>query len=203
MIESSTESPPLDRVRERTGGRSARIRADVLAAVREELLADGYGRLAYRAVAQRAGVDPATVYRRWPSRPQLVVDALRELVERPQPSPPDTGSVADDLGAFLDGVLAELTDPTWLALFRAYALAGAEDGSLGSPWTVWEDRLGAAQVMVTRAIERGELPVHCDPQAVIEHLVAPGYFRALVSSQPIEPGFATRCVRYALAAARC
>src|SRR6516162_9222771 len=86
----------LDGVRARTGGRSARVREAVLSAVREELMDGGYAALSHIVVARRAGVDPATVYRRWPTRSRLAVDAIIELAENAVPVP-DTGRLASDL----------------------------------------------------------------------------------------------------------
>jgi len=193
----------LDTVRERPGGRSARVRARVLDATREELARGGYGALSHRTVAGRAGVDPATVYRRWPTRPQLATDALLDIA-RGAVSVPDTGSVADDLEQFLDAVVAALAEPRLLRLFHALSAAGAEaEDDLGETLQAfWGSRFAGAEGMVARAVERGELPRSVNAHALIEQLVAPAYFRALVSGEPLEGGFTRRCVAAALAAAR-
>ena len=102
MTEAMARSrPQLDTVRERPGGRSARIREAVLEATLESLLNEGYASLSHRVVAKRAGVDPATVYRRWPTRPRLAVDALLDTAQATVPVP-DTGDVAKDMRRFLD-----------------------------------------------------------------------------------------------------
>ncbi|MGQ0483040.1 MAG: TetR/AcrR family transcriptional regulator [Pseudonocardia sp.] len=194
---------PLDEVRERPGGRSARIREDVLQAARSEVVTHGYAGFSYRAVAQRAGVDPATVYRRWPSRPRLVADALLELAGETVPVP-DTGTVAGDFEAFLVGMLTALGDPEWLRLFRAFSAASAEvdTGAGDTIREFWDGRFRSAQVMISRAVLRGELPSSVESRVVLEQLVAPAYFRVLVSGQPIDPAFTRGCVRSALAAGR-
>jgi len=204
MSESTSPSPavPLDTVRERPGGRSARIRALVIQATREELIAGGYGALSHRAVAQRAGVDPATVYRRWPTRPRLATDALLEIARTAVPVP-DTGSVSSDLTTFLDAVVAALADPRWLRLFHALSAASAEaETDLSETLRgFWETRFTGAEAMIARAVERGELPRGSDPHAVIEHLVSTAYFRALVTGERMDPDFTERCVRRAVAGA--
>ncbi|MGI8513027.1 MAG: TetR/AcrR family transcriptional regulator [Solirubrobacteraceae bacterium] len=192
---------PLDGVRERPGGRSARIRALVLDATREELLAGGYGALSHRAVAQRAGVDPATVYRRWPTRPRLATDALLEVAQTAVPVP-DTGAVERDLVMLLDAIVAALADPQMLRLFHALSAASAEaEGDLIETLRVfWEARFAGAEAIIVRGIERGELTGDAEPHVVIEQLVAPAYFRALVTGEPLDAGFTKLCVRHVLAA---
>lgn len=193
---------PLDGVRERPGGRSARIRASVLEATRAELVSTGYAAFSYRAVAQRAGVDPATVYRRWPSRARLVTDALLALAGE-SVTVPDTGSIETDLRTHLERVLVALTDERWLRLYRAFSAASSElDEPHDSARAFWKTRFEGARVVITRAVARGELPGDTDPDVVIESLIAPAFFRALVSLQPIEARFVDRCVRDVLAAAR-
>lgn len=195
---------PLDTVRERPGGRSARIRILVLEAAREELVQGGYGGLSHRAVARRAQVDPATVYRRWPTRPRLATDALLEIAASAVPVP-DSGRLATDLETFLDAVVAALADRRWLRLFHALSAASAEaeaEVDLNEILRAfWEARFAGAEEMVARAVERGELPREVDGHAVVEQLVSPAYFRALVTGERLDAGFTRRCVRHALAVA--
>jgi len=185
----------LDTVRERPGGRSARIRALVLEAVRAELLEGGYGALSHRTVAQRAGVDPATVYRRWPTRPRLASDALLEIAASAVPVP-DTGRVATDLERLLDAVVEAVSDPRTLRLFHALSAASGEaEGDLSETLRAfWEARFTGAEQMIARAVERSELPESVDAHAVIEQLVSPAYFRALVTGERFDPEFTQRCV---------
>src|SRR5580658_6994043 len=82
--------------RVRTGGRSARIVADVLRATAEELARVGYTALRMEDVARAAGVNKTTVYRRWPTKVQLVTETMRREHEQ-RVVAPDTGSVREDL----------------------------------------------------------------------------------------------------------
>lgn len=190
----------LDNVRSRPGGRSAKVRDQVLSAVRAELEERGYGALSHRAVARRAGVDPATVYRRWPSRPELAADALLEIARQAVPIP-DTGNLDADLTEFLDALAGALSDPGLLQLFYALSAARAEaEGDLREMLhSFWASRYQGAEAMVERAIERGELPSDVDPHDVIEQLVAPSYFRALVTGETLDEEFRRRCVAAARA----
>jgi hypothetical protein len=58
----------------------------------------------------------------------------------------------------------------------------------------WEARYALASQMITRAIERGELPATTDPLLVLEALVAPLHFRALLTAETTDEQFATRLV---------
>jgi len=167
----------------------------VLAAVRAEIEEQGYGALSHRAVAKRAGVDPATVYRRWPSRPELAADALLEIARAAVPIP-DNGSLEADLAEFLDALAGVLSDPRLLQLFHALSAARAEaEADLRETLhSFWATRYKGAEAMIERAIERGEMPADVDPHEVIEQLVAPSYFRALVTGEGLDEEFRRRCV---------
>ena len=90
----------------RTGGRSARVRDAILTAAFGELVDNGYAALSVEAVASRAGVNKTTIYRRWPTLDDLLVDALMEWSRDAFPSR-DTGSIETDLLA-LGRQLAEV-----------------------------------------------------------------------------------------------
>lgn len=77
-------------------GRGPKVRRAVLAATLAELSEAGYAALTVEAVARRAGVHKTTVYRRWPDREVLVIDALTNHVAAEVPLP-DTGSIDTDL----------------------------------------------------------------------------------------------------------
>ncbi len=115
-------------------------------------------------MAQRAGVDPATVYRRWPTRARLVTDALLEFASEAVPVP-DTGTVEGDLTTFLGDVVRSLAHPTWRAYLRALsaAAADAEADLRQVVRTFWETRFAGAEAMIVRACERGELPTGANP----------------------------------------
>ncbi len=127
------------------GGRPRRRGDELNAAIFQATLAElaevGYSRLAMERVAARAGASKMSLYRRWPSRAELLIAALQHQDREPEPAP-DTGNVRDDVLAFLrraaallEGVLGEavrglmaetLIDPGRTAAARAGAF-GARD----------------------------------------------------------------------------
>ncbi|HET7754200.1 MAG TPA: TetR/AcrR family transcriptional regulator [Anaeromyxobacteraceae bacterium] len=201
MATSSTRTtPPRAAARRRTGGRSARVVEHVLEATLDEMARVGYGALSFDSVAARAGVSRTTVYRRWPTKPDLVRAAVLAQ-EQDEPLAPDTGSVRDDLlelvartsseasardVALIRGVMAAGTDPEVGALTR-FARAHRQERSFA---------------IVHRAIERGELPHGTPPQLVIEPVLTVAYFRLCVFGEVMPREQVEALVDVVLAGAR-
>ena len=96
--------------RPRDPSRDGVIRAAIL-----RLLADvGYGALTMDAVASEAGVGKATIYRRWRTKQDLVVDTISDL-NRDEAAPPDTGSLEGDLRAMMRQMVTMISGPTGAA----------------------------------------------------------------------------------------
>ncbi|MFI6107610.1 TetR/AcrR family transcriptional regulator [Streptomyces sp. NPDC051310] len=183
-------------------GRGRKAQAAVRAATLAELLDRGYAELTVEGVAQRAGVHKTTVYRRWKDRASLVVDALAEHFATDIPAP-DTGAVETDLQALARALAHSMTGPVGRAVQTAmHSDAGRLPEIAEARRKVFADRFRRAEPVITRAIERGELPAETDPVEVLKTLAAPIYFRLLVSADPIDEGTADQAVRITLAAAR-
>jgi AcrR family transcriptional regulator len=154
------------------------------------LLAEvGYDRMSMDAVAARAHASKATIYRRWPGKRELVLDALRSRAER-APRAADTGSLRGDL----------------IATFRAMAdEAGAEEAELMAGVLramrctpelgtcvrdqVLDSKSAALRDIVDRAVARGELPAGAD--AALAHEVAAALWvkRVLVVGGQVDDEF--------------
>jgi AcrR family transcriptional regulator len=151
---TTTELPrPSRGGRPRDPSRDGVIRAAIL-----RLLAEvGYGALTMDAVAAEAGVGKATIYRRWRTKEDLVVDTISDL-HRGEALPPDTGSLEGDLRALLHSLVAVIAGETGSATLSLLstvphhpALAKAfRDGPLG----VWRDSFSEVW---ERAERRGEV----------------------------------------------
>ena len=190
----------MEPVIRRPGGRSARVRAAVLTATLEEVAARG-GRFSVEAVASRAGVHKTTVYRRWPTRGALLLEALleRSSVEVPMP---DTGSVEGDLYALMHAIVANLRSQLASGVVRALVDEPDDADLRAAALAFWRERFSLVAGVITRGVERGELTRDSDPDLLIELLIGPLYLRLLVTLEPLTEAYADRVVEMVLRACR-
>lgn len=185
----------------RTGGRSARIREAILAAVIGELIDSGYAALSVEAVASRAGVNKTTIYRRWPTLDDLLVDALTTWSLQAV-AVPDTGSIDTDLRA-LGQELAELLNGGVGRQVAAIVLTAGLRAPLREATRRYFDyQAQRATPPVTRAILRGELPANTDASALLTTFRAPLFYRMVTTGDPIDADLIAQAARVALTAAR-
>jgi AcrR family transcriptional regulator len=154
------------------GGRSERVVQQVLAACVAELAESGYRGFRMDAVSAAAGVNKTSVYRRWPSKQQLVEAAVVWMRRFVHDVPlPDTGSLERDLVEAFRRKLsfkARVEGQAWARL-----LAEKHDLEVGvAIGGAVEERSRAWYKMVTRAIARGELPAGTQPRLLLSMLAA-------------------------------
>ncbi|WP_280346509.1 TetR/AcrR family transcriptional regulator [Nocardia neocaledoniensis] len=184
--------------RKRTGGRSARVRAAVLTATLDQVTEYGIEGLTIGDVAARAGVAETTIYRRWGTRTALIAEAITDLAAAGNPVP-DTGALRSDLRVLAEQVSHLLSTPGIARLLGTTIALSADPEVDAARRRFWRDRFEVSSPIITKAIERGELPAHADPRTVLETLSAPLYFRLLVGAEPIDDAFIARCVDDTLA----
>ena len=185
----------------RPGGRSARVRAAVIESLLGELSDHGFGETTMEGIARRAGVNKTTLYRRWGSRENLLLDAMLELGERRVPIP-DTGSLREDLLTVGREIVANVTRPDTIGLVHALAAEAHQNPELiAAARAFWEVRFSLLEEMVARAVERGELPAGTDPKPILEGLLGGIYLRLLVTREPLDDEFLVG-LAYFLAARR-
>lgn len=163
--------------------RSEAARQAILAAAVGELEEHGYGALTMQGIAARAGVGKQTIYRWWPSRADVVLDALVDLAKA-RITVPDEGSLSDDLMAFLSatfrergqrpvlvGLMAEaLLDPVFARAFR--------DRFLFS-------RRAELRTILDRAVERGEIASGVDLEMVMDIVYGVLWYRLMLDHAPL------------------
>lgn len=185
--------------RRRPGGRSARVRVAVLDATLG-LMRERGNAFTIPHVAARAGVHETTIYRRWGSREALIVDAIASHVGEEIPIP-DSGSLRGDITALLASSRAFLMSPLGSQLVRATAPVQPA-APTDSRRTYWPRRLDKLSVIFERAIARGEIAPTADVALATELLLAPLYFRLLITDAPLDPEFLDRLATFVLAGAR-
>jgi AcrR family transcriptional regulator len=172
-------------VRRRTGGRSARVREAVLKATLQAVAQHGADAVGISEIARQAEVHETSIYRRWPTKEHLVLDALLDYSEAKLPIP-DTGTLRDDLVAFATAVTAYLDSPLGRTLARSMAVAGDDDTLTAARDQFWKSRLDLASAMIARAKDRGEVATDLDAATALELVIAPLHFRALLTRQPVD-----------------
>jgi AcrR family transcriptional regulator len=173
----------------RPGGRSARVRRAVVTAFIDELAERGFSALSFESVAARAGVHKTTLYRRWGSRENLLLDVALHTAADAVPVP-DTGSLVTDLAALAAAVARNLRSKPVEAMLRAVvseALVHPEVATAAREF--WDARFQAAKEIVRRAVARGEVDANVSAGLVIESLIGPLYLRVLVTQQPLDDAF--------------
>ena len=171
--------------RTRPRRRGAALEGAILGAVLAELGEEGYARLSVERVAERAGASKASVYRRWPGKAELVMDAVRSVLPDPR-DPPDTGSLRGDLLALFRAVAHQLAGPAGQGLRGLLGDALRDEGLAAR---VRDHARGTSARMVEevvrRAVERGEI----DPAAATPRRMEAGHaqlrYHFLVHGAPV------------------
>ncbi|MFF3631309.1 TetR/AcrR family transcriptional regulator C-terminal ligand-binding domain-containing protein [Streptomyces sp. NPDC002164] len=152
-----------DRVR---GMRGARLRAAVLDATIARIETVGIDDTRVADIARTAGVHETSIYRRWKTRPRLLIDALLTHTEKSVPIP-DTGSVRQDLIDFFTDLAAFVSTPTGIAFVRGTVVSDRDPGVEAARKEFWVERIGKAAVILDRGKARGEIADDVDPELVL------------------------------------
>lgn len=159
----------------RPGGRSSRIQAAVHDATQQLTSEFGRAALTVPLIAERAGVTPSTIYRRWGDLAELLADVALERL-RADTLPVDTGSVRGDLLAWSEQYLDEMSSEIGRAMLRD-VLAGRTEGEMPVPCQCAAFTASQIAVILDRGASRAELVPELD--AVIDGVVAPIVYRTL------------------------
>lgn len=163
-----TAGPTRRTVGLRTGGRSERVVASVLSATLAELARVGYATLRLEDVAERAGVAKTTVYRRFPTKTDLVHAAIRAIGEHDS-ALPDTGDVRRDILELLERSMKIFDTPQGRAIARLITTERAVDREIETVALRLKDEARERRAhLIERAKERGELPEDADPVLVMD-----------------------------------
>ncbi len=183
--------------------RSAQAHQAILDAAAALFIEEGFDAMSVEAVATRAAVGKATIYRRWPSKEDLVIDAIAQVfAEAPRP---DTGSVRDDLVQMGRELHLLMSSSVTGGVFPPMAAEVARSSRLGRLYggrVIAPRRAGLAEAL-RRGIERGELPADTDVELAIDMVVGTFLLRRLTHRlKRSDPAMAERAVDLVLAGLR-
>jgi AcrR family transcriptional regulator len=151
--------------------RGEALDAAIYRATLDELAESGYAGLTMERVAERARAGKASLYRRWPSRLELVAEAVRTVLPTPE-SVPDTGELRGDLIAMLGQAARALSGPAGEALRGLLGEALSSGSQLGAMRRTSQGMARKAmEEVVRRAVERGEV----DPGVVTPRRLDAGH----------------------------
>jgi AcrR family transcriptional regulator len=181
--------------------RSERAREAILTSAAELLLAHGLAAVSMDAVASRAGVSKATIYRWWPTKETLALDALYTRWAVAQQPDVDTGSLRGDLLALLHpwARLAS-SGPYGRVIIAALITEAQTDPVFAAEYRqrVVQPRRDQARAILARAVERGEIPRDTRVEVAIDLLYGPLYHRLLHGHAAVDDEFVTDVVDMAL-----
>ena len=181
MTAGTKGQPPATSTERR---RSIRSHQAILAATTQLLAEVGYSALTIEGVATRAGVGKATVYRWWPSKGALVIEAMSTTLE--MISAPETGDLRQDLLAVGKGIVQTLAHTPAGAVISALAADLMRDPDMAEQFRkqVIRPRRSVVTQILRRAADRGELPWTSTPSCC--SMYTPVHLLSrLVSGEPV------------------
>ena len=200
--DASGRQRPVERSRPhptQTDARVQRSRHAVLATTFELLYESGVGGFSVDEVARRSGVAKTTIYRHWPSREALVLDACSQIAA--DQDVPDTGSLDGDLRAILTNIADLLATANWASVLPSIVdLAEREPEFADVHRRIQHGHAAPLREVLHRGIRSGVLPAQSDIAAISAALLGPLFYRRWFSREPIDDQFVEKIISGALAA---
>jgi len=168
--------------------RSEASRQAILTAALELVAKTGYARLTIEGIAARARVGKQTIYRWWPSKADLLLEAGAAKADFSVPVSDDHGSYGADLRAFLQASYLLSNRPEIANLLRSLMAEAQINPAFGVRFRelFLERRREALFVITDRARQRGDLPGRPDPGVVADIVFGTIWYRVLATRQPFD-----------------
>jgi AcrR family transcriptional regulator len=174
--------------------RVRRSRDRVLEAAFELLSQSGVSGFTVDVVASQSGVAKTTIYRHWPTREALVLDAASRISAELEV--PDTGSLGGDLTALLADTGHLLSTARWSSVVPSIVDVAERDPEFaGVHAKIQRGHAIALRKVLERAAGRGELSATADHSVMVSALIGPLYYRRWFSREPIDEQFVEAIVR--------
>jgi AcrR family transcriptional regulator len=168
--------------------RNEQARRAILHATVDLIATQNYAKVTIEAIAAAAGVGKQTIYRWWPNKGALALDAINEWAGQGIDFP-DTGDIIADLIHQMDQVIALLNSEIGV-IFRGVIAEAQSDPRTRQAIldTIIEPRTAACQTRLASAIAAGQLRADISTRAMVELIYAPIYYRLLLSTDELSPG---------------
>ncbi len=179
--------------------RSERARLAVLDAAADLLLERGASGASIEAIAARASVAKATIYRWWPTRGHVLLESLFERTRSTTQRDP-VDSTVDALSLYAQRLVDLVSDERYGPLIRELVATTQSDDDLRDSFArewLMPRREGAARILAD-GVARGDIRPDLDVPMCLDQIFAPIYYRLLFGHGPLEPTFARRLVEQTL-----
>lgn len=177
-------------------GRVEKSKQAVLATTFELLAKFGLSGVSVDEVSRRSGVAKTTIYRHWPSREALLMDACAQF--KSSLSVPNTGSLKGDLEALAGEVVARLQHSSSTVMPSIIDVAERNEELAALQAEIHAQTRGPLVTVIERAQQRRELAHSQDPRELIACILGPLLYRRFFSREPLDQAFAKRIVARAL-----
>lgn len=184
--------------------RSEEAHRAILGAAEQLLLEHGLAGVSMDEIADSAGVSKATIYRWWPSKELLALEALLISWDGVEETKTDTGTLRGDLRAILRPWVKRVTVRRFTPLIAALTAEAHRDLTFAHTWRegFMESRRAGDREVFARAIQRGEISAKTDIDLALDMIFGTLYHRLLHAHQPVSVPVAYRVVDQVLAGLR-
>ncbi len=178
------------------------VTSAITAAAFGELAETGYARMSMDAVARRAGVGKAALYRRWDSKDAMLTDLVARAVREHGLIQADTGTLRGDVEAYIRATSGQLSNPLVNRIALDFLAESPRNPPLAAALreVIATPRREVADAMLARAIDRGELPADLDHDLALDLLAAPLGFRLLITQGVTDDDYLRRLTDVTVAA---
>ena len=182
--------------------RSDRARTAILTAATESVAELGYAKTSIEGIAARAGVGKQTIYRWWPSKGAVVLEAL--TADQPDVEWPDTGDLTADLRLVLRATVDEFADANNSATLRALMIDMQHDEALSEQvlTRVLGPQLAATKRRLESAQRAGQVADGIDLDIAVEIIFGPIYHRWILRTHPFDQAYADALTNLAVRSLR-
>ena len=177
--------------------RVERSQQTVLTAAFELLSESGVGGFSVDEIVRRTGVAKTTIYRHWPTREALVIDACSRISAEQET--PDTGSLEGDLTAILTNIGQLLETANWSSVLPSIIDTAERDPEFAAIHSeIQRGHAAPLREVLDRAKNRGDLPTDADRSTLVAALLGPLFYRRWFSREAIDPPFVKTIVGRAI-----
>jgi AcrR family transcriptional regulator len=166
----------------------------VLAETYKLLSEGGIGGVSIDEVSRRSGVSKTTIYRHWPSRSALLMDACSKIGH--EPVAPDTGSLKGDLSALLGYLAHDLQTARWTSVVPSIIDAAERDPELAKLHATLQASFRKPfMAVIDRGKKNGEMKTSQDTSEIVASILGPFFYRRWFSGEKMDDRFVKTIIR--------